>query len=210
MNIKTLLFLVIGTFMLTAVSWGAESSPVTPAPNDSVQTYAFTGTVESIKTDTSAAAIIGDRVTGTFTIDHTAVRIPMNDSHVSYRFAMGTVLVFTLNTMEFGTARSGLPCMATVADNELAEGKKLDYFRILCTDDALRSSLGVRFLAATLNLSDSSAAVFSGTGLPRDFNLKTFDNAFLALKATKQCNKGEQCSELVFEIMMRIDSIVKK
>jgi hypothetical protein len=210
MNIKTLSLPAIVTFMLTAVSWGADSSPVTPVPNDAVQTYTFTGAVESIKPDTSKAAIIGDRVTGTFTIDHAAVRIPLNDGHVSYRFTSDTPLVFTVNTMEFGAAPSSLPCMATVADNESVEGKALDYFRISCTDDALRSSLGFRFLAATLNLSDSSAAVFSGTGLPGDFNMKSFDNAWLALVATRHCNKGEQCTELVFDIMMRIETIVKK
>jgi hypothetical protein len=210
MNIKTVSLLAVGIFMLTTVSWGADSSPGTPVPNDAVQAYAFTGTVENIQPDSSVAASIGDRVTGTFIIDHTAVSIPLNDSHVSYRFASGIPLVFTVNTMQFGAAPSSLPCMAAVANNELAEGKTLDYFRITCTDDALRSSLGIRFLAATFNVSDSSAAVFSGTGLPRDVDLQSFDNAWLVLKGMRHCNKGEQCSELVFAIMMRIETIAKK
>jgi hypothetical protein len=209
MNIRTSSLLAIGIVMLTTVSWGADISSSKPVSDDVVQTYSFTGTVENIRPDNSAAAKIGDRVTGTFTIDQTAVSTDINDKHGSYRFASGTPLVFTLNTMKFGAAPSSLPCMASVHNNELDGDKILDNFRMACTDDALKSSVGLAFLAATLNLTDSSAAVFSGTSLPRDVNLQTFDTARLAVIGTRRCNKSEQCSELVFDIMMRIDSITK-
>jgi hypothetical protein len=209
MNIRTSLLLAIGILMLTTVSWGADISSSTPVSYDAVQTYSFTGIVESIRPDKSSAAKIGDRVTGTFTIDQTAVSTDINDRHVSYRFASGTPLVFTLNTMKFAASTSSLPCMASVYNNELDGDKTLDNFRMSCTDKALSSSLGLAFLAATLNLSDSSATVFSETSLPRDFNLQSFDNAWLAVIGTRRCNKGEQCSELAFDITMRIDSITK-
>ena len=189
---------------------GSSAAPVSPVPNDAVQTYAFTGAVESIRADTLSIAKIGDRITGAFIVDHSAVSIPVNGNRVSYRFASGTPLVFTLNTLEFGAGLSLLPCMAAVADNESVEGKILDYFRISCTDDALRSSLGLGFFAATLNLTDSTAAVFTGTSLPRDVNLQSFDKAWLALVATKRCDRDEQCTEPVFDVMIRIETIAKK
>jgi hypothetical protein len=196
--------------MLTTVSWGADISPSKPVSDDAVQTYSFTGTVENIRPDKSSAAKIGDPVTGTFTIDQTAVSTDSNDKHGSYRFASGTPLVFTLNTMKFAATPSSLPCMGSVHNNELDGDKTLDIFRMACTDEALKSSLGLAFLAATLNLSDSAATVFSGTSVPRDFNLQAFDNARLAVIGTRRCNKSEQCSELIFDITMRIDSITKQ
>jgi hypothetical protein len=206
MKIRTSSLLAIGIVMLTTVS----CSLLIPVSDDTVQTYTFTGTVVNISPATSSAAKIGDRITGTFMIDHKAVRTDISEKHISYRFASGTPLVFTLNAMKFIADTSSFPCMASVSDNELSEDKPLDRFRMSCTDEALQSSLGLAFLAATLNLSDSSAAVFSGTSLPRDINLQSFDNATLALIGTRRCKKGEQCSELIFDILMRIDSIVKQ
>ena len=210
MNIRASSLPAIGILMLTTVSWGADISSSKPVSDDAVQTYSFTGTVENIRPDKSSTAKIGDRVTGTFTIDQTAVSTDITDRRVSYRFASGTPLVFTLNTMKFGAVPSSLPCMASVHNNELDGDKTLDNFRMACTDEALSKSLGLAFLAATLNLYDSSATVFSGTSLPRDFNLQTFDNARLAVIGTRRCNKSEQCSELAFDITMRIDSIIKQ
>jgi hypothetical protein len=197
-------------FMLATVSCAMNIFPRIPGSDDAVQTYTFTGTVEKISPVTSSAAKIGDRVTGTFLIDHNAVRTDVNERHVAYRFASGSPLVFTLNTMKFDANTAYLPCMASVSDNELSEGKPLDSFKMTCTDKALSSSLGLAFLAATLNLSDSSATVFSGTSLPRDVHLQTFDNAGLALIGTRRCNTSAECGEIVFDILMRIDSIVKR
>jgi len=210
MKIRISSLMTIGMLMLTTISGGACITSRIFVSDDAVQTYTFTGTVENLNPITSFVAKIGARVTGSFTIDHTAVIIPINYRYVSYRFASGTPLVFTLNTMKFVATASSFPCMAAVYNNELSEGKTLDNFRMSCTDEALQSSLGLTFLAATLNLSDSSATVFSGTSLPRDFNLQTFDNAWLALIGTRRCNKGEQCNELIFDITMRIDSITKQ
>jgi hypothetical protein len=194
MNIRISSLLAIGILMLTTISGGACISSKTHVSGDTVQTYTFTGTVENSNPITSSVAKTSDRVTGSFTIDHTAVIIPVNDRHVSYRFASGTPLVFTLNVMKFVATASFFPCMAAVYNNELTEDKPLDNFRISCTDEALQSSLGLTFLAATLNLSDSSATVFSGTSLPRDFNLQTFDNAWLALIGTRRCNRGSSAA----------------
>ncbi len=196
--------------MLTAMSMGACVFFRPRATADTVQTYTFTGAVESISPATSPAAKIGDRVAGFFIIDHTAVAIPINESHVSYRLASGTPLAFTVNAIKFSATASSFPCMASVADNELSGDKPLDTFKMTCTDEALLSSLDLTFLAATLTLSDSSAAVFSETSLPREISLQTFDNARLAVTGTRRCKKGEQCSELIFDILMRIDAITKQ
>lgn len=206
MKIRISSLLAVSIVMLTTVSCSLRL----PVSDDTVQTYAFTGTVKNISPATSTAAKIGDRVSGTFMIDHKAVRTDITEKHVSYRFASGSPLVFTLTTMRFDAATSYLPCMASVSDNALSEGKPLDIFNMTCTDKALSSALGLAFLASTLHLSDSSAAVFSGTSLPRDVNLQTFDNASLALIGTRRCDKSTECSEIVFDILMRIDSIVKR
>jgi hypothetical protein len=206
MNIRTSSLLAVSIVMLTAVSCSLRI----PVSDDTVQIYAFTGTVVNIGPVTSSAAKTGDRVTGTFMIDHKAVRTDIKENHGSYRFASGFPLVFSLNTMKFDANTSYLPCMASVYNNELSEDKPLDSFKMTCTDKALSSSLGLAFLASTLNLSDSSAAVFSGTSLPRDVHLQTFDNASLALIGTRQCKNSDQCKEVVFDILIRIDSIVKR
>lgn len=197
------LFMAAGILMLSTISRGADISPGTPVPDDAVQTYTFTGTVENIRPDTSSAAKVGDRVAGAFTIDHTAVSISGSDRHAAYRFASGTPLVFTINALKFRATTSSLPCTASVSNNELSDDKMLDNFRITCSDEALQSSRGLAFLAATLNLSDSSATVFPGTALPRDVILQSFDNATLGLIGTRHGR------ELVFDIVMRIDSIAK-
>lgn len=210
MNTRISSFVAIGIVMLTAMSMGACVSFRPRASADTVQTYTFTGAVESISPATSPAAKIGDRVTGLFIIDHTAVAIPVNERHVSYRFASGTPLALTVNAIKFSATALSFPCMASVADNELSGDKPLDTFKMTCTDEALLSSLNLTFLAATLNLSDSSAAVFSGPSLPREISLQTFDNARLTVTGTRRCKKGEQCRELIFDILMRIDAITKQ
>jgi hypothetical protein len=207
-NFRISSFMAVGIVLLTALS--LDACMFFRPHASAVQTYAFTGTVESINPATSSAAKIGDRVAGSFIIDHTAVVIPLNDKHVSYRFASGTPLVFAVNAIKFSADASSFPCMASVADNELSGDKPIDTFKLTCTDQALQSSLGLAFLAASLNLSDSSGAVFSGTGLPTEVNLQKFDNALLSVVGTQLCKKGEKCNELVFDILMRINSAVKQ